>query len=128
MHINICLYIQRIFSEGFLRYWEHWNQGGKHWLRERCGSEIFTVYPSVPLKFHPGWCASVDWAPAWELNDCQFNSLSGHRPGLWARSPFGGEQEATNWCLSHTSMIEVMFFSLSSPSLLLSLKTNKIFN
>ena len=64
-------------------------------------------------KNSPGWCDLVDWVPACELKGRWFHSLSGHMSGLWARSSFGGEQEANNWCVS--------------PSLLLSLKINKTF-
>ena len=47
----------------------------------------------------------------------RFDSQSGHMPGLWARSPVGGTWEAmTHWCFSPSL----------SPSLLLSLKINKI--
>ena len=65
-------------------------------------------------NYRPGWCGSVDW-------DCepgghQFNSQSGHMPGLWARSLVGGMWEATtHWCFSPTI----------SPSLLLSKNTIK---
>ena len=66
--------------------------------------------------WYPGWCSSVDWAPACRPKGCQFDSQSGHMPGLQARSPVGGTQEATtHW-----------FFSPSlSPSLPLSLKISK---
>ena len=37
----------------------------------------------------PGWCGSVDWVPAWEPKGRQFDSQTGHMPGLWARSPAG---------------------------------------
>ena len=47
---------------------------------------------------------------------CQFDSQSGHMPGLWARSPVGGAPEATiHWCFSPSL----------SPSFPLSLKINK---
>ena len=59
----------------------------------------------------PGWCSSVDWALDYEPKGCQFSSQSGHMPGLQARSPVGGTQEATtHWCFS----------PLLSPSLPLS--------
>ena len=65
----------------------------------------------------PGWYGSVDWVPVCEPNGCQFNSQSGHMPGLWARSPVGDAQEATtHWCFSPSL----------SPSLPLSLKINKL--
>ena len=61
------------------------------------------------------WC-SVDWAPACKPKGLQFNSQSGHMPGLHARSPIGGTWEAiTHWCVSPSL----------SPSLPLSLKINK---
>ena len=59
----------------------------------------------------PGWCGSVDWVRACEPKGCWFDSQSGHTPGLWARSPFGGMREATtHWCFSPS-------LSLPSPSL-----------
>ena len=38
----------------------------------------------------PGWCGSVDWVPACEPNVRQFDSQSGHMPGLRARVPRKG--------------------------------------
>ena len=51
----------------------------------------------VPLKdtTSPGWCGSVDWVLACETKGHQFDFQSEHVPGLWARSPAGGELEAT---------------------------------
>ena len=46
-------------------------------------------------KFGPGWCGSVDWVQACEPKGQQFDSQSGHTPGLPDRSPVGGVQEAT---------------------------------
>ena len=47
----------------------------------------------------PGWCGSVDWAPAYEPKGHWFDSQAGHVPRLQARSPVGGVQEATtHWC------------------------------
>ena len=47
------------------------------------------------------WCGSVDWVPACKSKGCWFDSQSGHMPGLQARSPVGGAQEATtDWCIS----------------------------
>ena len=43
----------------------------------------------------PHWWGSVGWAPSRKPKDPQFNSLSGHTPGLWARSP-GGRCERGN--------------------------------
>ena len=50
-------------------------------------------------KASPGWCGSVDQARACEPKGHQFNSQSGHMPGLWARSPVGDTQEATTLML-----------------------------
>ena len=47
-----------------------------------------------------------------ESEGCRFDSQSGHMPGLWARSPDGGVQEATDQCFSGTC-----FFPSLSPSL-----------
>ena len=61
----------------------------------------------------PVWCGSVDWVLACEPKGRWFNSQSGHMPGLRARPPLGGVQEATtHW-----------YFS---PSLPISLKISKI--
>ena len=38
----------------------------------------------------PGWCKSVDSALVYELKHLWFDSLSGHMPGLQARSPVWG--------------------------------------
>ena len=49
----------------------------------------------------PGWCGFMDSAPACEPKGLWFDSHSGHMPGLWARSPFGGVREAaTHLCFS----------------------------
>ena len=51
------------------------------------------------FKNSPGWYDSVDWVPACEPKGHQFDSQSGHMPGLWARSPVRGSWEATtHWC------------------------------
>ena len=55
----------------------------------------------LKLFYCPGWCGSVDWALACEPKSHQFDSPSGHMPGLWARSPVRGAWEATtHWCFS----------------------------
>ena len=64
--------------------------------------------------FCPGWCGSMDWAPACKPKGHWFNSMSGHMPGLRARSPAGSRDRQPH--------IEGF-----SPSLPLSLKINKIF-
>ena len=63
----------------------------------------------------PGWCGSVNWAPACKPKVCQFDSQPGHMPGLQARSPVRGVREPTNQC----------FYPSLSPSLPLCLKINK---
>ena len=92
--------------------------------QEICGKSLysspqFCCEPKILLKIInscPGRCGSVNWAPACEPKDCRFSSQSGHMPGLWARSPVGGAQEATtHWC-----------FPFSSPSPLINKKCNKI--
>ena len=60
----------------------------------------------------PHWCGSVDWVPACETKGHRFDSQSGHKPRLWARSPVGGA-----WT-NHTLMVPSL-----SPSLPLSLKS-----
>ena len=67
-------------------------------------------------EISPGWCSSMDWVRACKPKGHQFNSQSGHRPGLRARSPVGCTWEATtHWCFSPSL----------SPSLPLSVKINK---
>ena len=60
--------------------------------------------------------SSLDSVPACEPKDRQFDSQSGHMPGLQARIPVGGTWEATTHGCFSPSL---------SPSLPLSLKINK---
>ena len=83
-----------------------------------------TIKPLRSQKRHtsPGWCGSVDWVPAFKPKGHQFDSQSGHMPGLQARSPVRGVWEATNQCFSRTSM----YINVSlSPFLPPPLKINK---
>ena len=85
---------------------------------------LFYRKNEIKIKyFCPGWCGSVDWAPACEPKDRWFDSQSGHRPGLQARLPVGGAWEAT----THWSFSSSLSPSPLSPSFPLSLKINKIF-
>ncbi|XP_070267314.1 desumoylating isopeptidase 1 isoform X1 [Myotis yumanensis] len=53
-------------------------------------------------KARPGWFGSVDRASACGLRGPRFDSSQGHMPGLWAQSPVGGVQEASqSVILSH---------------------------
>ena len=54
-----------------------------------------TLLPLKTFHFGPGWCGSVDWVPTCEPKGHGFNSHSGHKPGLQARSPVEGVREAT---------------------------------
>ena len=56
----------------------------------------------------PGWCGSVDWAPAYKPKNRRFDSQSGYIAGLLARSPVGGHVKG-----NHT----LMFLSSSLSSL-----------
>ena len=47
------------------------------------------------LAVSPGWCGSVDCVLDCKAKGHQFDSQSGHRLGLWARSPGRGVQETT---------------------------------
>ena len=47
------------------------------------------------IENRPGWCGSMDSVLAPEPKGCWFDSQSGHMPGLQARTPVGGAQEAT---------------------------------
>ena len=42
----------------------------------------------------PDWCGLVGWAWSQKPKGRWFNFWSGHRTGIWARSPAGGMQEA----------------------------------
>ena len=83
-------------------------QNGKIGTERQPGSKykVYIFQRYVPylkdiFNFHPGWCGSVDWVLAWGPRGQQFNSYSGHMPGLWARSPVGGARETTtHWCFS----------------------------
>ena len=76
----------------------------------------YTLNKIIKTKRGPGWCALVDWAPAWKLKGNWFDSQSGHMPWLRAGSPVEDVWKATiHWCFSPS-----LFHSLP-----LSLKVNK---
>ena len=50
------------------------------------GSLVFVFYLE---NFSPGWCGSVDWAPACEPKGRRFNSWVGHMSMLWASPQLG---------------------------------------
>ena len=79
-------------------------------------STLRHVIIKIPTVSSPGWCGSVDWAPACEPKCRWFGTQSGDMPGLQARFP-GYRHMRGNHML--------MFLSLSSsfPSPL-SKKTN----
>ena len=87
-----------------------------HSLRAQL-SKLAAIYLWLIFKNCQPWLLwLVDWVPACEPKGHQFNSQSGHIPGLQARSPVGGAWEATaHWCFS----------PCLSPSLPLCLKINK---
>ena len=92
-------------------------------FREREGEREGEKHPCVVdiLKythFSPGWCGSMDGVLACVPKGHRFHSQSGHKPGLWAKPPVGGAQEATTYGCFSSSL---------PPSLPLSLKINKIF-
>ena len=64
------------------------------------GDRAMNQRGGIKNAYRPGWCGSVDWALACESKGHRFDSQSGHMPGLWARSPVEGIQEATtHWSL-----------------------------
>ena len=70
----------------------------------------------VNLKlFCPDCCGSVSWTSSHKPKGPQFGSQSGHIPGLRAKFPVGGVQEATNLFLSHIDVSLPLFLS-SFPS------------
>ena len=81
-----------------MRVWSLVRAGrGGNWLMfffPPTPSSVKSTNISSDLKNSPGWCGSVDWVPACEPRGCQFDSKSGHRPVLWARSPVGVVREA----------------------------------
>ena len=91
-------------------------KGNKRKWKESCKLQTKNTHEdfrsSIKDNTSPGWYGSVDWAPSCEPKGRWFNSQSRHMPGLWARSPVGGVQEAT--CFSHTSIF--LSLSLSLPS------------
>ena len=100
--------------------WETCKTRGKKTLEHYREAEMKAwtneMIQHIKKLIHTGCCSSVNRAPDCELKGHQFNSQSGHRPGLQARSPVGGAWEATtHWCFSPSL----------SPSLLFSLKIKK---
>ena len=84
-------------------------------ILNRTQAQETPVSSSRETRESPGWCSSVDWVQVCEPKDYQSGSQSEHKPGLCARSPVGGMQEATTqWC----------FLLFLFP---LSLKINKYF-
>ena len=56
----------------------------------------------------------AQWVGCGSANGHWFDSQTGHKPGLWARSQVEGLQEATDWCFSGTSIFLSSSFSLPS--------------
>ena len=80
-----------------------WDNTPTNWITLTRARLALFFFLNVFLIFSPGWCSSVDWAPACESKGHWFNSQSGHMPGLWAKTPVGGVLEATtHWCFSST--------------------------
>ena len=52
-------------------------------------------------------CGSVGWSIILQTKSHWFDSQSGHMPGLWARSPVGGMQEANDWCFSSSLSLSI---------------------
>ena len=50
------------------------------WLDHIVG--VCQIFKKLP-RMHPGWCGSVDWALSCDPKGHQFDSRSGHMPGLW---------------------------------------------
>ena len=71
---------------------------------------MYVLYQEVQFHSWPVWLRGLRIAP--QIKKSLLDSQSGHMPGLQARSPVGGVQEATTqWRFS--------------PSFPLSLKVNK---
>ena len=67
----------------------------------------------TPPQAWLAWITAL--SAACESKDRQLSSHTGHMPGLQAMSPAGGVREATNRCISCTSMFLSLSFSLFSP-------------
>ena len=63
-----------------------WSCGAKNRKGEMCSLKNGGWGPG----WGPGWHSSVDSVLACDPKGHQFNSQSGHMPGLWAGSPVGG--------------------------------------
>ena len=79
-------YVQRLKIKGLRCYF------ADGVVLEYQGAHPYTLFE---IRSSPGWCGSVDLVLACEPKGCQFDSQSRHMPGLQARSPVGGMQEAT---------------------------------
>ena len=108
-------WVSTVFQSSTSLYWvmsgnrdKRWNPGPP----EVCRFQLWLVYVTLceetslegrGIKIHPysSWYGSMDWALASEPKGHQFNSQSGHIPGLQVRSPVrGAQEETTHWCFS----------------------------
>ena len=79
--------------------------------KEVCVCVQAYMYTHDYLKFidkSPGWCGSVDWAPAYGPKGHQYGSQLGHVAGLWAR-PLDEVCERLLMYLSHID-VSLPFF------------------
>ena len=74
-----------------------WPEGFSRYNRDSLANKVnFLV--NQKTDFCPAWYGSVDWAMACKPKGRWFDSQSGHVPGLQARSPAVGVQEASTHC------------------------------
>ena len=89
------------------------------WRQE---NENYCIWGTEKRLKRPDWCGLEGWRSSHRPKGCRFNSQSGHKPGLRARSPPGACMwEATDQCLSYINV----FLPLFLPPFC---SKNKIFN
>ena len=109
-------YVQRplrLNGGDFGRWWEYWRAHSSR-LTHCSGGHTRALRRKTQT---PGWCGSVDWAPACELKGLWFDSQSGHVPGLRVRSPVGVSERQPH--------IDVSLPLFLPPSLPFSVKVNQ---
>ena len=68
----------------------------KEWSLSILSDELEDQFVLLKMYLCPGWCGSVDCQPT----KGRVPGLIPRQPGLQARSPAGGVQEATSRCFS----------------------------
>ena len=108
--IHLYTYSKCLASSGYFH---------KSYLRLSKFSECLVIYVGSLLHLSQVmpwlvWLSGLSGSLRTQRLPVQFQV--GRMPGSQARSPFGGVQEATNRCISHTLIFLSLPFSLLSPS------------